>query len=69
MSIASRRELEVTRGKLKLLEDRLAALKNEPAENPRAREWSVRSLRQTINQMKEEIARFESHAKKAAENH
>lgn len=68
MSIESRRELEVTRAKLKLLEQRLAALRQEPAENRRAQEWSVRSLTQTINQMKEEIARFESRAGSAAPN-
>ena len=66
MSIESRRELEITRAKLKLLEDRLAARKREPAENRRAQEWSLRSLQQTINQMKEEIARFESRATGAA---
>ena len=66
MSIESRRELELTRAKLKLLEERLAALAQEPDDNPRAREWSVRSLKQTINQMKEEMARFESRAKGAA---
>jgi predicted nucleic acid-binding Zn-ribbon protein len=60
MSIESRRELEVTRAKLKLLEERLAALRQKPAENRRAQEWSVRSLTQAINQLKEEIARFES---------
>ena len=64
MSIESRRELEVTRAKLKLLEERLAVLIREPDENPRAQAWSVRSLTQTINQMKEEMARFESRAKK-----
>jgi hypothetical protein len=64
MSIESRRELEMARAKLKLLEDRLAALKQEPEENRRAQEWSARSLKQTINQMKEEIARFESRAMK-----
>jgi hypothetical protein len=63
MSIESRRELEVTRAKLKLLEERLASVVREPEENPRAHEWSVRSLKQTINQMKEEMARFESRAK------
>jgi hypothetical protein len=68
MSIQSRRELEVTRAKLKLLQERLEALRQEPEENPRAREWSVRSLTETINQMKEEIARFESRAKSAAQN-
>jgi hypothetical protein len=68
MNIESRREMEITRAKLKLLEERLAALRQEPVENRRAHEWSVRSLTQTINQMKEEIARFESRAKSAAEN-
>ena len=62
MSIASRRELELTQAKLKLLEERLAALALEPEVNRRAREWSVRSLTQTINQMKEEMARFKSRA-------
>ena len=66
MRIESRRELEVTRAKLKLLEERLAAVKAEPAENRRSQEWSVRSLTQTINQLKEEIARFESRAQGAA---
>jgi hypothetical protein len=66
MSIESRRELEVTRDKLRLLEKRLEELKKEPAANRRAHEWSVRSLTQTVNQLKEEIARFESRAKGAA---
>jgi hypothetical protein len=66
MSIESRRELEVTRVKLKLLEERLAAVKAQLAENCRSQDWSVRSLTQTINQLKEEIARFESRARGAA---
>jgi hypothetical protein len=60
--IESRRELELARSKLRLLEERLATLAQEPNENRRAREWSVRSLTQTINQIKEEIVRFESRA-------
>jgi len=67
MSIESLRELEVTRTKLKSLENRLAALKQEPEENRRGQEWSVRSLQQTINQMKEEVARFECRSIKGAE--
>lgn len=67
MSIESRRELEVTRSKLQLLESRLAALVQQPEENRRAQEWSVRSLMQTINQLKEEIARFESRASGTAQ--
>lgn len=68
MSIESRRELEETRKKLQRLEERLAALLGEPVENPRAHEWSLRSLKQTINQMKEEMARFQSRAPKATGN-
>ncbi len=67
MSIESRRELELTRAKLKLLEERLAAVLQEPEENRRAQEWSVRSLKQTINQLKEEMTRFESRAHGAAQ--
>jgi hypothetical protein len=66
MSIESRRELEVTRAKLKLLAERLAAVKAGPAANRRSQDWSVRSLTQTINQLKEEIARFESRSRGAA---
>jgi hypothetical protein len=62
MSIESRRELELTRSKLKLLEERLAALRQQGDENRRGHDWSIRSLTQTINQLKEEIARFESRA-------
>jgi uncharacterized protein YigA (DUF484 family) len=66
MSIESRREFELARDKLTLLEERLAALAEAPDENRRAQEWSVRSLKQTINQLKEEMARFESRAQGAA---
>ena len=64
MSIESRREFEVTRDKLKRLEERLAIVLKVPDQNDRAQEWTVRSLTQTINQMKEEMARFESRAKR-----
>jgi hypothetical protein len=62
MSIESRRELDLTRVKLRTLEDRLSALLKQPESNRRAQEWSVRSLTETINQLKEEMARFESRA-------
>lgn len=62
MSIESRRELELTQDKLKLLEERLAVLVQQPEANRRAHEWLVRSVTQTINQLKEEIARFQSRA-------
>ena len=62
MAITSQEELKVTREKLSWLENEYEAAKVRPAKNGRAREWTLRSLRQAINQLKEEIVRFESHA-------
>lgn len=60
MSLESHRELEATREKLRLLEKRYEAEKREKGGDEHMRELSMRSLRQLINQLKEEIARFES---------
>ncbi|HWG43498.1 MAG TPA: hypothetical protein VN688_11990 [Gemmataceae bacterium] len=60
MSLQSHRELEATREKLRLLEERYEANKREPDEDEHVRELSRRSLKRLINQLKEEIARFES---------
>ena len=62
MELKDEYELEVTRSKLKVLEERLEASRLEPAENAHVQELSLRSLKRIINQLKEEIARFESHA-------
>jgi hypothetical protein len=39
-----------------------AAVLQEPEANRRAREWSLCSLKRTTNQLKEEMARFDSRA-------
>jgi hypothetical protein len=62
MSINDLDELRVTREKLSWLEKEYEAAKLRPSENPEVREWTLRSLKQTINQLKEEIVRFESRA-------
>ncbi len=62
MSIQSVRQLENTRKKLQMLEDRLGEGDAEPVVNPNTRKLTSRSLKKLINQLKEEIARFESHA-------
>jgi hypothetical protein len=62
MSIQSMRELESTRKKLEMLESRIRELNSEPIGNPHARELTKRSLKKLVNQLKEEIARFEAHA-------
>jgi hypothetical protein len=60
MSIQSTRQLENTRRKLRMLEGRLKGLDAEPVANPQTRELTRRSLKKLVNQLKEEIARFES---------
>jgi hypothetical protein len=60
MSIQSKRQLENTRAKLKLLEDRLRDLDGEPVANVRTRELTKQSLKKLANQLKEEIVRFEA---------
>lgn len=60
MSIRNKRQLENTRAKLKLLEDRLRDLDGEPVANVRTRALTKRSLTKLANQLKEEIVRFEA---------
>ena len=62
MSIRSTRQLENTRRKLQMLEGRLDELVAEQVVNPHTRELTKRSLKKLVNQLKEEIARFETHA-------
>jgi hypothetical protein len=60
MNLQNRRQLENTRAKLKVLEARLDELDHEPASNARTRELTRLSLKKLINQLKEEIVRFEA---------
>ena len=60
MSLQGHRELEATREKLRLLEERYEASQREQGGDEHVRELSMRSLKRLINQLKEEIARFES---------
>lgn len=60
MSLQSQRELNATQEKLRLLEERYEANMREQGGDEHVRELSMRSLRQLINKLKEEIARFNS---------
>ena len=60
MNIQSELQLENARGKLKLLEDRLRDLGREPVVNVRTRELTKQSLKKIVNQLKEEIVRFQA---------
>jgi hypothetical protein len=59
MNIQSTLQLENTRTKLQMLEERLQQLEAEPVANARTREFTRRSLKKLVNQLKEEITRFE----------
>lgn len=60
MSLHSQHELDATREKLRLLEERYESNQREQGGDRRVREISMRSLERLMNQLKEEIARFES---------
>jgi hypothetical protein len=60
MSLQSHRELDATREKLRLLEERFAANQCAEEGDRHVQELSQRSLKRLINQLREEIARFES---------
>ncbi|MEX0867937.1 MAG: hypothetical protein WD030_11320 [Pirellulales bacterium] len=61
MSLKSQRELDITREKLRRLEERYAAYTKQEARHGHASDLSRQSLKRLINQLKEEIARFEAH--------
>lgn len=51
MSLQSQRELEVTRDKLRLLEERYEASKRETGGDQHVREINMRSIKGLINQL------------------
>ena len=58
MSIHNEQELTVTREKLRLLEERVAALAKETESDAHVRELTLRSLKGLMNQFREEIALY-----------
>jgi hypothetical protein len=68
MKLESQHEVENTREKLRLLEEHYQRKREQPAEDEHVRELTLRSLKKLINQLKEEIARYEAHAAKPAKS-
>ena len=54
------RDLEITRRKLRELEEAYGSAIQRRFDNPHVREATLNSLGRLINQLKEEIARFEA---------
>lgn len=61
MDLKSERELANTRKKLSLLEQDYEEVRRDEAEDEYLREVTMTSLKRLINQLKEEIARYEAH--------
>ena len=62
MTLDNDRRLELTREKLRLLEQTFDEVKSDPSGAAHAREVPLRSLKGLINQLKEEIVRHEARA-------
>ena len=61
MSIKNDVELANTRAKLDHLEKRYEALRKDASGDTRIRDLTMQSIKGTINQFKEEIARYKIH--------
>ena len=59
MTLASDREVANTKRKLQLLEQSYEEARTDTSEDPHVREITLESLMRLINQLKEEIARYE----------
>lgn len=60
MTLGNETEITNTRIKLHELQERYQALRDDNSEDPRVRRLTMVSLKRLINQLTEEIARFES---------
>lgn len=61
MILRSLGELENTRKKLQMLEEQYEAARQESDRDEYVRDVELQSLKALINQLKEEIVRFEAH--------
>ena len=60
MTLENETQLLNTRIKLRELQERYEALRADQSEDPRVRRLTMTSLKRLINQLTEEITRFES---------
>jgi hypothetical protein len=63
MTLETEHQVEVTRRKLALLEEHYERVRREPPEDEHVRELTLCSLMKFINQLKEEIIRYECRTK------
>jgi hypothetical protein len=68
MNLRNHQELAVTKEKLRALEEWYEKRIHETVEDTHVRELSLQSIKKMINQLKEEIVRFESREKQKVGN-
>jgi hypothetical protein len=68
VNLENERELEVTKDKLRLLEERYDVSRRDKIGDARVRELSQRSLKRLTSQLKAEIVRYEAHRDEQAAN-
>ena len=66
MELKSKKELDFTREKLRILDERNAATERQQGGDEHVRELTMQSLKKLINQLTEEIVRFEAHMRISA---
>ena len=66
MTIENRRQLENTLVKLRELEELCIQKAQAQSGDEHVRELTLHSIKKTINRFKEEIARFEAHARQGS---
>lgn len=62
MILQSQREMDATCEKLRMLQERYEMIQRQPMADQHVRELTLRSLKRMINQLQEEIVRFEGRA-------
>jgi hypothetical protein len=60
MNLSNSQQLQTTRRKLQLLEDQIETLRSENSDTSHVTNLTIQSLTRLANQLKEEVARFES---------
>jgi flagellar biosynthesis chaperone FliJ len=61
MTLRNERELDNTKRKLRLLEESYEEARTDTEDDEHLREVEMESLKRLINQLKEEIARYQAH--------
>ena len=60
MDLTSQADVEATQEKIRVLQDRYVSLRSQPTDEAHLRELTLRSLKRVMNEMQEDVVRFQS---------